>query len=92
MCELCQVPAFGREMSVAKRIGAVLGASLWALCGYFGWELGEFYVAFPVTMMLLGIGLVLFSPRAPMLLYVAVLIVEIVLIPPFLVIYGGGGV
>jgi hypothetical protein len=89
MCELCQVPAFGREMSVAKRIGAALGALLWAFCGYFGWELGGLYVVFPVTMMLLGIGLVAFSKRTPMVFYVTVLAVEIVLIPPFLMIYGG---
>jgi hypothetical protein len=51
--------------------------------------LGEIYVAFPVVMMLLGIGLVVFSKRAPMALYVALLIIETVLIPPFLVVYGG---
>jgi hypothetical protein len=84
------VPVLGREMSVAKRIGATLGALLWACCGYFAWELGELYVAFPVTMMLLGIGLVVFSRRAPMMLYVTLLVVEIVLIPPFLVIYAEG--
>jgi hypothetical protein len=73
-------------------VGAILCASLWALCGYCGWELGALYVAFPVLMTLLGIGLVVFSRRAPMVLYVAVLSIEIVLVPPFLGIYGGGGV
>ena len=89
MCESCQVAVLGREICVAKRIGAALCALLWAFCGYFGLPLGEFYVVFPVVMMLLGIGLVVFSKRAPMVLYVALLIIETVLIPPFLVIYGG---
>ena len=89
MCESCQVAVLGREISVAKRIGAALCVLLWAFCGYFGLALGEFYVAFPVVMMSLGIGLVIFSKRAPMVLYVALLIIETILIPPFLVIYSG---
>jgi hypothetical protein len=87
MCELCQEAVSGREMSVAKRVGAALCALMWTFCGGFGWELGDFYVAFPVIMMLLGIGLVVFSRRAPLAVYVALLVVEIVLIPPFLVVY-----
>ncbi len=41
-------------------------------------------------MTLLGIGLIVFSKRAPTALYVGLLIVEIVPILPFLMIYGGG--
>jgi hypothetical protein len=89
VCESCEVAVLGREICVAKRAGAALCALLWAVCGYFGLALGELYVAFPVVMMLLGIGLVVFSKRAPMALYVALLIIETVLIPPFLVVYGG---
>ena len=60
---------------------------MWTFCGGFGWKLGDLYVAIPVAMMLLGIGLVVYSKRAPMTLYLALLVVEIVLIPPLLVAY-----
>jgi hypothetical protein len=48
------------------------------------------YVAFPTAMLLLSIGLIVYSKRAPRALYVALLIVEIVPILPFLMVYGGG--
>ena len=51
------------------------------------WEL---YVAVPTAMALLGIVLVVVSKKAPMALYVVVLGIEIVAIPPFLFMYGGG--
>jgi hypothetical protein len=51
------------------------------------WEL---YVAVPTAMMLLGVGLVFLSKKAPTALYAVLLSMEIIAIPPFLMIYGGG--
>lgn len=48
------------------------------------------YVVFPAVMILIGIGLVLLSKRAPTALYVGVVGVELVAVLPFLLIYGGG--
>jgi len=88
MCEQCQVAILGRGVSVTKRSGAAVCALLWSCCGYFGSCLDpaqrELYVVFPVAMTLLGIGLLAFSKRVTMLLYVVLLTLEVVLIPPFL--------
>jgi len=88
MCEQCQVAVLDRGVSLTKRVGAALCALLWGSCGYFGshvdpgqWGL---LVVFPVAMALLGIGLVVFSKRATMALYVVLLALEVVLILPFL--------
>jgi predicted cobalt transporter CbtA len=51
------------------------------------WEL---YVVLPAAMMLIGIGLVVFSNRTPIALYVGIVIVELVAVIPFLLVYGGG--
>ena len=48
------------------------------------------YVIFPTTMLLIGIGLLVFAKRMPRALYVGLLIVEIVPALPFLMRYGGG--
>jgi predicted cobalt transporter CbtA len=88
MCEQCQVDVLDRGVSLAKRVGAALCALLWSSCGYFGAYVDpaqrELYVVFPVAMTLLGIGLVVFSRRATMALYVVLLALEVVLILPFL--------
>lgn len=51
------------------------------------WEL---YVVFPAAMMLIGIGLFVFSKRVPAALYVGTVTVELVAVLPFLLVYGGG--
>jgi hypothetical protein len=76
----CGYIGFDLVSNVAKR----------TVPGYPNAAQWELYVVFPVAMMLLGFGLVVFSKRTPMALYVGLLIVEIVPILPFLVIYGGG--
>lgn len=48
------------------------------------------YVVFPAVMMLIGIGLVVFSRRAPTALYVGIVIVELAAVFPLLLVYGGG--
>jgi hypothetical protein len=58
--------------------------------GYPNWEQWGLYVAFPTAMLLLGIGLTVFSKKAPRALYFSLLIVEIVPILPLLMVYGGG--
>jgi hypothetical protein len=94
MCEQCQVAVLSRGVSLAKRVGAALCALLWGSCGYFGSSIDpaqqELYVIFPIAMTLVGIGLVVFSRRATMLLYVVLLALEVVLIPPFLSVCWGG--
>ena len=50
----------------------------------------DFYVIFPAAMAVLGIVLVAISRKVPTALYVAVLVIEILPILPFLLVYGGG--
>ena len=76
----CVYVGFNLVSNVAKR----------AVPGYPSAGQWELYVVFPAVMTLLGLGLVIFSKRAPMGLYAGLLVVEVVPILPFLVVYGGG--
>lgn len=76
----CAYVGFDLVSNVAKR-----GVQGYPNSGQWG-----LYVAFPMAMLLLSIGLVVLSKRAPRALYVGLLVIEIVPIVPFLMVYGGG--
>ncbi len=76
----CAYVGFDLVSHVAKRgVPGYPNAGQWGL-----------YVVLPTVMLLLSIGLVLLSKRAPRALYIGLLVIEIIPILPFLMVYGGG--
>jgi hypothetical protein len=50
----------------------------------------RYYVYFPATMLLLSICLAILASKAPKLLFVIIWLLQLVLIPPFVLGYTGG--